>query len=253
MKSDKIIAVATTVSVILLGIALIICSAHLYFTGGDQPYSRERVGDYLMILAVPSLITVALTVCGFVMHMVKGRTSDEKAPRTQEEQLESFSAWFDISAIEGEAAKTIKNEKDNRKLIKFITYSISALLLVLDLVYLCFLAEFTVENLNGDILIAFAISLPLSVLALAIHVPRVYLAEISCERELKAIKSYMKENPLPKIDSEPSVKKLDYNMIVRYVILGASVLFILLGVFNGGMADVLGKAVKICTECIGLG
>ena len=28
---------------------------------------------------------------------------------------------------------------------------------------------------------------------------------------------------------------------------------ILLGILNGGMADVLGKAIRICTECIGLG
>jgi hypothetical protein len=30
-------------------------------------------------------------------------------------------------------------------------------------------------------------------------------------------------------------------------------LFIVLGIVNGGMADVLNKAIKICTECIGLG
>ena len=32
-----------------------------------------------------------------------------------------------------------------------------------------------------------------------------------------------------------------------------AVLLIVLGIINGGMADVLNKAVKICTECIGLG
>ena len=30
-------------------------------------------------------------------------------------------------------------------------------------------------------------------------------------------------------------------------------IFILLGIFNGGMYDVLVKAINICTECIGLG
>ncbi len=32
-----------------------------------------------------------------------------------------------------------------------------------------------------------------------------------------------------------------------------SILFIALGVVNGGLLDVLAKAVKICSECIGLG
>ena len=33
----------------------------------------------------------------------------------------------------------------------------------------------------------------------------------------------------------------------------AAVLLIVLGVANGGARDVLAKAVKICSECIGLG
>ena len=40
---------------------------------------------------------------------------------------------------------------------------------------------------------------------------------------------------------------------IRGLILAVGVLFIVLGIFNGGMADVLGKAIRICTECIGLG
>ena len=40
---------------------------------------------------------------------------------------------------------------------------------------------------------------------------------------------------------------------VRSAVLILAVTFIILGIFNGGMAEVLGKAVRICTECIGLG
>ncbi|MBE6586468.1 MAG: thioredoxin [Ruminococcaceae bacterium] len=40
---------------------------------------------------------------------------------------------------------------------------------------------------------------------------------------------------------------------VRGVILVVGLAFVVLGVLNGGMADVLGKAIRICTECIGLG
>ena len=42
-------------------------------------------------------------------------------------------------------------------------------------------------------------------------------------------------------------------LIVRLVILAVAVALIVLGILNGGMRDVLGKAIKICTECIGLG
>ena len=36
-------------------------------------------------------------------------------------------------------------------------------------------------------------------------------------------------------------------------LLAAALLLIVLGVLNGGARDVLAKAVKICSECIGLG
>lgn len=37
------------------------------------------------------------------------------------------------------------------------------------------------------------------------------------------------------------------------VLLAAAILMIVLGAINGGALDVLAKAVRICSECIGLG
>ena len=42
-------------------------------------------------------------------------------------------------------------------------------------------------------------------------------------------------------------------LIGRIVVAVVAITFVILGIFNGGMADVLAKAIKICTECIGLG
>ena len=41
--------------------------------------------------------------------------------------------------------------------------------------------------------------------------------------------------------------------ISRYCILGVAVIFLVYGLATGGIADVLAKAINICTECIGLG
>ncbi len=40
---------------------------------------------------------------------------------------------------------------------------------------------------------------------------------------------------------------------VQAVVLTAAVIFIIMGIFNGSALDVLTKAIKICSECIGLG
>ncbi|MBQ8339534.1 MAG: thioredoxin [Clostridia bacterium] len=40
---------------------------------------------------------------------------------------------------------------------------------------------------------------------------------------------------------------------LRCALLVVAVVLIAFGILHGGMADVLGKAINICTECIGLG
>ena len=41
--------------------------------------------------------------------------------------------------------------------------------------------------------------------------------------------------------------------VVRAVLCAVAVLLIVYGILNGGARDVLAKAVKICSECIGIG
>ena len=48
----------------------------------------------------------------------------------------------------------------------------------------------------------------------------------------------------------PSLKK---RTLLRAGISAAALLLLLLGIVNGGLQDVLIKAINICTECIGLG
>ena len=49
---------------------------------------------------------------------------------------------------------------------------------------------------------------------------------------------------------QPDAKKL---FVIRAVLLVVAALFIVIGIVNGSARDVLTKAIKICTECIGLG
>ena len=51
-------------------------------------------------------------------------------------------------------------------------------------------------------------------------------------------------------DAESKVKKLQ---IARIVVLVVAAIFVIAGIFNGSMEDMLIKAVNICTECVGLG
>ena len=49
------------------------------------------------------------------------------------------------------------------------------------------------------------------------------------------------------------IREAPKTAVLRRALYAAAVLFIVLGVLNGGLHDVLVKAIHICTECIGLG
>ncbi|MBE6676678.1 MAG: thioredoxin [Ruminococcaceae bacterium] len=42
-------------------------------------------------------------------------------------------------------------------------------------------------------------------------------------------------------------------IVLQVVLIVVAVCMIVAGIFNGSMNDVLQKAIRICTECIGLG
>lgn len=252
-KYGRIIAIATSLCVVAIGLMLIICCAHMYFTGGDQPFSRERVGDYLLIVAIPSLITIALTVFGFVFAYINKLKDDELAGRTKTELLESFASRYEFEGFDEETKADATELRNRRKIATLIAWGVTVISTVIILIYF-FTASFTTENLNSDILSCFAVVLPLATLGCAIHIPKLYYVESLAEKELALLKSSIKEHGAPTLAvKSQQTKAIDSTLIARYAILAASVVFIVIGIFNGGMADVLGKAVRICTECIGLG
>lgn len=53
--------------------------------------------------------------------------------------------------------------------------------------------------------------------------------------------------------SEADILEAKRIKVTRYCILGIAILFLVYGLATGGIADVLAKAINICTECIGLG
>ena len=251
-KYSRIIAIATTISVIVLGILFMICCAHLYFTGGEQPYSRESVGKYLLILAVPSIITIALVVLGLIYNMTTGEKDEQDTSRTNGELLDSFTKRFVFESFPADVREAAQKERNYRQKLSLIAGIATLLFGCLAVLYFVLFTSFTIENLNGDVLTALAGILPLAVCAVAVHIPKEYLMENSSARELNILKESIKVNGAPTA-AKKKVQSKSCLPIVRYAILGIAVLFVIIGIFNGGMADVLAKAVKICTECIGLG
>lgn len=52
---------------------------------------------------------------------------------------------------------------------------------------------------------------------------------------------------------ETAMSTAKYTPHIRAILLLAGILLLVLGLFQGGAADVRNKAIRICYECIGIG
>jgi hypothetical protein len=76
----------------------------------------------------------------------------------------------------------------------------------------------------------------------------------SIRREYDAILARVREEKAAGIQAEPKSAAPARNVnAVRIVLLVLAVVFIIVGIRNGSMMAVVNKAIRICTECVGLG
>ena len=95
---------------------------------------------------------------------------------------------------------------------------------------------------------------PWIILGLACLMVSAVLREKSIGREYDAILARIKEEKAAGITPPPqSAAPQKSYTAVRIVLLVLAVVFILLGIRNGSMTAVINKAIRICTECVGLG
>ncbi len=264
-KIKGISVLITSALIILLGIAFIVCTAHLYFTGGARPYSRERVGEYLSILAVPSLITLVSIITSFVLVIIYGEDKSEVRADLTGPTLKRLTERLDLDGCPEDIKGAILLERKKRRLALIFEASFIAIFAIVMAVFLLNFKRFTLDSYNADIIETALIILPLAVGIIGVICVKYYFDRESKKRELLLVREGLAQGA--KADGSKDVTpmckckllaSLSANsdkllLISRAAIIAVALVFVVAGILNGGMADVLGKAVRICTECIGLG
>lgn len=108
--------------------------------------------------------------------------------------------------------------------------------------------SFTSTDLETVMTAMVAHILPFLLLAFAALMALVQMRHASACRELAAAK----EAP-PRASAEVEQKPSSWKPYLWAALYLAALLLLVVGILNGGMYDVLVKAVNICTECVGLG
>ena len=92
-KLHDIYNVIQIIFIILSAVCIIISCMHLFLTGGDKPYSRQIISEYLKYVCIPIFITVALIIGGFILNIIypqdKAKSPANKYQKFKEAKISS--------------------------------------------------------------------------------------------------------------------------------------------------------------------
>ena len=261
----KKFSIFLSIALIITGICYIIAACHLFFTGGSTPYTRERVGEYLIWLAIPSIITVFSVIFSIVYGFLY--TDNEKKEKIEvptfyslKTKLKNIKPRFDSENAPEDIKALFKAQKNNRLTALLFALFASLVTVAASAAILLDFDRFTVATLNADIVSAVSLILLLVGISLLLWCVYTIVDHKAAEIELKAIKDAAQNNHelMKKAESQDTKEnklfsQKETTLVLRIFVLIIAICLIGFGIANGGMTDVLSKAVKICTECIGLG
>ena len=243
--------------IVITGALYILASLIIFFTGGDKPYSHASVGAQLIWLSVPSVLTVVAAVAAAVDSIKNERSEERIKLDTTERAYRLVSRLAFGIEISEEGKKRLDYERKIRRDIVLMALAATLVTSVISLIIILNPDMYTIENLNNDIISAVLTVTPAVAVGLgsAVFVKQVHLASLAratavIKDEIKAAGKVQKQDSV--MDSESVLDRI-FTGGVRVCVIALALVFIIIGIANGGMADVLSKAVKICTECIGLG
>ena len=256
MSKQKVFLLAQSILCILLVLLLAAAAIRLFREGvslrTEDPlhwiFTRETVGARLAPILPLLFLSLVLTVLGLALGI-----KDEKAERPGKDV--EYLRDIAVSRV-AEPNEAMKTENARQKKLFFGGWALFALCMLPVLLYLVNGDHFPDGSLEPVLLSLAAHTLPWVAAGLAVLAISTVLQGRSMVRETEAAREQTKLEKAGGIRPEGKTderKAFSHMWLLQGVVLALAVALIVAGVRNGSAADVFGKAVKICTECVGLG
>ena len=230
------------------------------YRSGDRPFTPESIGAAWKTVAIFFYFTVVLAVAAGVFHtLYPAPAKKQKGAISPEIRLAKVKARLSRKQYADNLLLPLTKHEVYLKSMRITAVAICMLSAAYPFIYLNNLDNFTETGaqLNAQILSAVIPALCFAAAALIYCFAVRLLTDISCEKAILYAKAIMLL-PAPAAEKKPSGKQEKglpayATIVLRVVLLVAAVGMIVAGIFNQSANDVLQKAIRICTECIGLG
>lgn len=239
-----------SLSIVAAGICLIAACVGIYQTG-DHPFSREVVAEAFSGIALSVYLCLGLVIAAFALDFfLPGEKVKPTAGKQNAMVLKRLHSKVDLNRCDETLRSGIAAQQKSRRLHRLITAGLLMLGSVIFLIYACNGGNFHQSQINDSMVRAMGVLLPCMLPAFGYGIFTAYRSNTSMEKEI----ALLKQADARKSGAAPSpMPKTNRIALVRNVVLAAAVICLIFGFLTGGTADVLTKAVNICTECVGLG
>ncbi len=266
---NLIVEIAISLLLVLSGILLCLACLSIYRSADTQMFTYEIIGEKFSQISVAIYITLGAIVLGCVLiciERISGIPSElkPKATRTPRANAEALAKRVSKDTLLQEETESLAREAKLRKTLAIIDIALCAVSSLLPIVYLINPALYqgtTSAECTKEVLYCIIFYVICLLPAVVFHLLYIYLSDKSYRRETDILKEAIKNHGAAQtksdIPDEKAIKKQKTKAVVlicvKYSLLAIAIVFIILGITNGGMQDVWKKAAEICAECIGLG
>ena len=265
-KVHLIYGIVLSVIIIVTGICFIVSCIDIY-KSGMRPFTYESISAHFMAIIVPVVLCIVGIVGGMVVSCFPLEKPKIKGFIDTGITLKKMTAKIDISKCDAEAQSKITRERKIRKYSNYLCIDAIVVSLAISLIYVLNKSNFPAIDINAEMVNAMLFVIPCAIVSIASIYANVMICTASTVRELEVVKQALRSGqqsnkpttaaggppPLTVTGGYVSGQNEKILLGARLTIFVLAVAFIVIGIFNGGMADVLQKAINICTECIGLG
>ena len=256
LTESKMLLILQTAVCLILAVLLITSVISIYREGAaiksTQPlswiFTRERVVQHVGSVVPLLFFGLGLTAAGLILQV-----KDKKASLpVKDAELIRNQILLKLSA----PGEGIFRERKKQQQLLFGGWIAFGSCMVPVLLYLINADHFPNGDLEPVFLALMIHSLPWIIAGIGCLMVSAVLREKSILREIDLAREQLKTKAgagsVNVVQAEEK-RSSEQGKFLRWAVLIFAVCLIIAGIFNGSARDVFGKAVKICTECVGLG
>lgn len=244
VKARRILRIMTSMGIILTALLAIGECLRIYFAEETPMYSAENITAGLKRVLPAAAVSVAL----IVISCFPGCPASRKQ---KTEPVNTLTRLQQVRKFAGQPCAEALYLKKKRKRILICGAGVVALCLFYPLAYLLNRENFTSWQLNQMFNRMLFHVLPGVAGAMVAMIIVLKMSDKCALQEIEALKGQPHSQAVPDKKASDSGKNCLFAVRAALVLLALSL--VLWGIFNGGLDDVLKKAIAVCTECIGLG